>query len=92
MTNLHQGYEVLHEPGAMGDAGDLEDGGTVKSSFSLVPKLNEWLGERGGSKFFALLHIADAHSPFRPTSEYEHGEGAAAYRASADAALRHAQA
>ena len=71
MTNLHQGYEVLHEPGAMGDAGDLEDGGTVKSSFNLVPKLNDWLGERGDSKFFALLHIADAHSPFRPTAEYE---------------------
>lgn len=71
MTNLHQGYEVLHEPGAMDDAGDLEDGGTAKSSFALVPELNEWLGTRGDSKFFALLHIADAHSPFRPTEEYE---------------------
>ncbi len=71
MTNLHQGYEILHETGAMADKGDPEDGATVKSSLQLVPKMLDWLDQRGDSKFFALLHVADAHSPFRPTAEHE---------------------
>ena len=72
MTNLHQGYESFHEPGSLGDVqDDLERGGTTKSSLLLVPRLLEWLDERHGSKFFALLHVADAHSPFRPSPEHE---------------------
>ncbi len=72
MTNLHQGYESMHEPGSLGDVGDdLERGATSKSSLQLVPRLLDWLDERDGSKFFALLHVADAHSPFRPAPEHE---------------------
>ncbi|REJ73720.1 MAG: hypothetical protein DWQ36_07210 [Acidobacteria bacterium] len=71
MTNLHQGYEVLQEAGAIADMEDLEAGATIKSSLLLTPTLLEWLEGRGSSKFFALLHISDAHSPFRPSPEHE---------------------
>ncbi len=65
LTNLHQGYEVMHE------SGSLPDWENLKSSPELVPRLLLWIESHRDTPFFALLHVADPHSPFRPTEDYE---------------------
>ncbi len=65
LTNLHQGYEVLHE------SGSLQDWETLKSSPEYVSRLLPWMESHRDTPFFALLHIADPHSPFRPTEDFE---------------------
>ena len=65
LTNLHQGFEVMHE------SGSLPDWETLKSSPELVPRLLPWMESHRYTPFFALLHVADPHSPFRPTEDYE---------------------
>ena len=65
LTALHQGYEEFHEGGSVDD--DLGP----KSAAEHVSRLEAWLEERGDAPFFVLLHIADAHSPYRPLSAYD---------------------
>ncbi len=72
MTNLHQGYEALHETGSLpGGGGNPGAGGTSKSANTYVERLISWIDRRNGSPFFALLHVADPHSPYRPRKEHE---------------------
>ena len=99
LTNLHQGYEVMHE------SGSLPDWENLKSSPELVPRLLPWMESHRDTPFFALLHVADPHSPFRPTEDYEttyaepgdmdeldalDGAGAAAYTGPAHEGIRYA--
>ena len=70
LTNLHQGYEELHESGSI-------PGGGMKTASRLVDRLLPWLEAHRHSRVFALLHVADPHSPYRPEAAYEEAFGEA---------------
>jgi len=70
LTNLHQGYEVLHESGSI-------EGGGMKTAGRLVDRLLPWLEAHRDTPLFALLHVADPHSPYRPAAGYEEAFGEA---------------
>lgn len=65
MTNLHQGFEELHEDGS------LPDLKTSKSAREYVDRLLPWIESRRGGPFFAFLHVTDPHDPFRPYPPYD---------------------
>lgn len=54
-SNLHQGYEELHE--TMGQA-------ALKTARGFVDRLLPWLEAHQQERFFVLLHVFDPHSPF----------------------------
>ncbi len=62
-TNLHQGYEEYHESRSLGRG--------FKRASEAVDRLSDWLDGHHQEPFFALLHVSDPHSPFRPTPEFE---------------------
>ena len=66
-SNMHQGFEELHEPGS------LDRGGgplRLKTARLAVDRLLPWLTEHRDVPFYALLHVADPHSPFKPEPPY----------------------
>ncbi|MDA1313637.1 MAG: sulfatase [Acidobacteria bacterium] len=63
LTNLHQGYEELHERGS------IEESGT-KTSRIYIDRLSEWLDTHRDVPFFVFLHVFDPHSPFEPRRPY----------------------
>ncbi len=66
-TNLHQGYEELHENGSLPAAGTPL---ANKSAREYVDRLVAWLDRHREVPFFAYLHFADPHSPFEPYKPY----------------------
>jgi len=64
-TNLHQGFEELHE--ATSRTGTKRS----KSAREYVDRLLDWLDRRKGAPFFAFLHVFDPHSPFEPRPPYD---------------------
>ena len=64
LSNLHQGYEVLHERGSLPTS-------SKPPSHVYVSRLLSWLEEHRNTRFFALLHVSDPHGPFRPKPDYE---------------------
>jgi arylsulfatase A-like enzyme len=62
-TNLHQGYEVLHESGSLADGGG-------KTAREYVGRFLEWVEGHRETPFFAFLHVLDPHSPFEPRAPY----------------------
>jgi arylsulfatase A-like enzyme len=67
MTNLHQGFEEFHEQTSI----PSREGGVHKTSPVLVDRLLPWLDAHRDVPFFALLHVSDPHSPFRPAPPYD---------------------
>jgi choline-sulfatase len=67
MTNLHQGFEEFHEQTSI----PAREGGVHKTSPVLVDRLLPWLDAHRDVPFFALLHVSDPHSPFRPAPPYD---------------------
>ena len=65
LTNLHQGFEEVHER----DSLDLGDYGS-KTGREYVDRLSEWLGRHRDEPFFVFLHVFDPHSPFEPRPPY----------------------
>lgn len=63
-TNLHQGYEELHE------FGSLPQGDMPKSARAYVDRLTGWIDRHPDTPFFAYLHVFDPHSPFEPRGPY----------------------
>jgi arylsulfatase A-like enzyme len=63
-TNLHQGYEEVHE------AGSLNLQGSTKSSRPVVDGASDWLERHKDSPFFMYLHFYDPHSNFEPRPPY----------------------
>lgn len=63
-SNLHQGYEELHE------FTSLTDPLHSKTSREYVDRLLPWLEQHGDSPFFVFLHVFDPHDPFEPHRPY----------------------
>ncbi len=69
-TNLHQGFEELHEAeSTVGRAGPA--GGTSKTAREYVDRLMEWLDDHRDVPSFVYLHFFDPHSPYEPYRPYD---------------------
>ena len=66
-TNLHQGYEELHENGSLTTAGTPLQG---KNAREYVDRLVPWLDRHREVPFFVYLQVFDPHSPFEPYGPY----------------------
>jgi arylsulfatase A-like enzyme len=63
-TNLHQGFEELHEDGS------LPEVGSSKTSREYVDRFLRWLERHRDVPFFAFVHLYDPHDPFEPRPPY----------------------
>ena len=63
-TNLHQGYEELHE------SGSTSQEKPSKTAREYVDRLAEWLEIHREVPFFAFLHVFDPHDPYEPHRPY----------------------
>ncbi len=64
-TNLHQGFEQVHEDGS------LPDKESSKTARVYVDRLLPWLAAHREVPFFVFLHVSDPHDPFRPYPPYD---------------------
>jgi len=64
-TNLHQGFEELHE----GESVSAQ--GSSKTSREYVDRLQGWLERHRDGPFFAFLHVFDPHDPYEPYRPYD---------------------
>ena len=64
-TNLHQGFEEVHE------SGSLPNPDSSKTSREYVDRVLPWLGAHRDVPFFVFLHVADPHDPYRPEAPYD---------------------
>ncbi|MBI3448662.1 MAG: sulfatase [Acidobacteria bacterium] len=64
-TNLHQGFEELHEDGS------LPDRESSKTSRVYVDRLLPWLEAHRDVPSFVFLHVSDPHDPYRPYPPYD---------------------
>jgi len=67
-TNLHQGFEELHE--SESTAGRAGPRGS-KTSREYVDRLVEWLDHHHDVPFFVYLHVFDPHSPYEPNRPFD---------------------
>jgi arylsulfatase A-like enzyme len=63
-TNLHKGFEELHEDGSVAVPG------SSKTSREFVDRLAAWLETHRDGPFFAFLHVFDPHDPYEPSAPY----------------------
>jgi arylsulfatase A-like enzyme len=67
-TNLHQGFEELHESeSAAGRAGPQGS----KTAREFVDRLVSWLEDHHDVPFFVFLHVFDPHSPYEPNRPWD---------------------
>ncbi len=59
-TNLHQGFEELHE------SSSLSRQHSSKTAREYVDRLANWLSRHRETPFFVFLHVFDPHDPFEP--------------------------
>jgi arylsulfatase A-like enzyme len=64
-TNLHQGFEELHEDGS------ISTPGSSKTAREYVDRLQAWLDRHRDGPFFAFLHVFDPHDPYEPYRPYD---------------------
>ena len=64
-SNMHQGFEEVHE------GGSLPDRGSSKTAREYVDRLLPWLEAHRETPFFVFLHVADPHDPYRPARPYD---------------------
>jgi arylsulfatase len=64
-TNLHQGFDVVHEDGS------LPDHESSKTSREYVDRLLAWVDTHRDVPFFTFLHVSDPHDPYRPHPPYD---------------------
>jgi len=64
-TNLHQGFEELHEDGS------LPDRDSSKTARIYVDRLLPWLEAHRDVPSFVFLHVSDPHDPYRPYPPYD---------------------
>ncbi len=63
-TNLHKGFEELHEDGSVAKPE------SSKTSREFVDRLAAWLDAHRDTPFFAFLHVFDPHDPYEPNAPY----------------------
>lgn len=63
-TNLHQGFEEVHE------SASLPDPETSKTAREYVDRLLPWIESHRDVPFFVLLHVTDPHDPYEPYPPY----------------------
>ena len=63
-TNLHQGFEEMHE------AGSLRGTNGTKTARPVVDRAIGWLEKRPNTPYFLFLHLYDPHSRFEPRAPY----------------------
>lgn len=64
-SNLHQGFETVHEQGSVPSAE------SAKTARDYVDRLLPWLETHKELPFFVFLHVADPHDPFTPYPPYD---------------------
>ena len=64
LTNLHQGFEELHELGST----QLER--RTKTARVYADRLCAWLEEHRDAPFFVFFHVFDPHDPYEPRQPY----------------------
>jgi len=62
-TNLHQGFEEVHEAGSLHNQGS-------KTSRPVVDRVVDWLERHADSPYFMFVHVFDPHSDFEPRAPY----------------------
>jgi arylsulfatase A-like enzyme len=67
-TNLHQGFEELHE--SESTAGRAGPGGT-KTAREFVDRFVDWLDAHPDTPVFAYLHFFDPHAPYEPNPPFD---------------------
>ena len=65
-TNLHQGFEEVHEPASLS-----EGGGFSKSARPFVDRVIPWLEAHRDGPFFINIHVTDPHSPYPGYEPYD---------------------
>ena len=65
-SNLHQGFEELHEATSVDDPAY-----PAKTAREFVDRAVEWIGRHRETPFFMFLHVFDPHDPFEPRSPYD---------------------
>ena len=63
-TNLHQGFEELHESGSASVPGP-------KTAREYVDRVKTWLTLHRDVPFFIYLHVFDPHDPYEPYRPYD---------------------
>jgi arylsulfatase A-like enzyme len=67
-TNLHQGFEELHEAeSTVGRAGPKG----AKTAREYVDRLVDWLDDHRDVPSFVFLHVFDPHSPYEPNRPFD---------------------
>jgi arylsulfatase A-like enzyme len=66
MTNLHQGFEELHESASMGDQPTYR----AKTARAYVDRAIEWIESHPDTAFFMYLHVFDPHHQYEPRPPY----------------------
>lgn len=67
-TNLHQGFEELHEvESTAGRAGPRG----AKTAREYVDRLSEWLDAHPDRPVFVYLHVFDPHAPYEPNRPFD---------------------
>ncbi len=67
-TNLHQGFEEVHEgESTVGRAGPKG----AKTAREYVDRLVEWLDDHRDVPSFVFLHVFDPHAPYEPNRPYD---------------------
>lgn len=64
-TNLHQGFEELHESVSVD-----EPRYSSKTARAFVDRASDWIERHAGAPFFMFLHVFDPHDPFEPRRPY----------------------
>lgn len=65
LSNLHQGFEELHE------SGSLVTRPSSKTAREYVDRLLPWLDEHRDVPFFVFLHLFDPHYPYESFQPYD---------------------
>ncbi len=65
-SNLHQGFEELHEPNFI-----ERKGYPSKTARRYIDRLGDWIEAHRDVPFFVFLHVFDPHDPFEPYRPYD---------------------
>jgi arylsulfatase A-like enzyme len=65
-SNLHQGFEELHEASSVDDSAYA-----AKTAREYVDRASDWISRHQDTPFFMFMHVFDPHDPFEPRTPYD---------------------